>query len=93
MEILAYLVLLASFATALKSSGTLPLISHGYTFSRLQTSDRPKKRSPLKVVDDVIELKRGAATATSLSARYLQALRTESRVGHGPYSRVERTVS
>ncbi|KAK5125051.1 hypothetical protein LTR85_001242 [Meristemomyces frigidus] len=70
----AALLLLVSFATALRPAPYLPNdINEDFTLSRLQTQYDPGPLTELKVTDNVINLKR--ADSWSMSSVYVQALR------------------
>src|ERR1700712_3025242 len=70
----AALLLLASFAAALRTAPHLPNgINEDVTISRLPTQYEPGPLTELKVTDNVINLKR--ADSWSMSSVYVQALR------------------
>ena len=75
----AALLLLASFATALRSAPYLPIgVNEDITLSRLPTQYNPGPLTELKVTDNVINLKR--ADSWSMSSVYVQALRRQGGV-------------
>ena len=72
------LLLLAGFATALKSAPSLPnSVNEHYTLSRLPTQYNPGPLTELKVTSNVVNLKR--AKSASLSSVYVQALWRQNR--------------